>query len=160
MSTWGYYSATPPVKAHDVPDAFVALLVASGLFGTDPYLASTDHIFAHEEPVDKPADGRWIVVRTFEPLGGRRTQSEGEVLARIHLKVVGEMAMPRFHVWHRAMHDRCDQALLGKTPSDLQRATASIISRETEPSAARYYADTDTRESVARYAVRLLPAAI
>ena len=160
MSTWGYYSATPPVKAHDVPDAFVSLLAASGLFGTDPYLASTDHIYAHDEPVDKPADSRWIVVRTFEPLGDRRTQSEGEHLVQIHLKVVGPKVMPNFATWHRAMHDRCDQALLGKTPSGLQRATASIISRETEPSAARYYEDTDTRESFARYAVRLAAALV
>ena len=160
MSLWSYHSAAPPVKAHDVPDAFVALLVASGLFGAGPYLASTDQIYAHEEPVDKPPDGRWILVRTFEPLGGQRTRSEGEHLARIHLKVVGEKAMVNFHTWHRAMHDRCDRALIGQTPPALQRATASIIARETEPSAARYYADTDTRESIARYAVRLVSTAV
>ena len=67
--------------------------------------------------------------------------------------------MVSFAKWHRAMHDRCDQALIGKAPSGLQQATASIIARETEPSPARYYADSDTRESFALYAVRLVAVA-
>ncbi len=160
MSVWSYHSATPPVKAHDVPDAFVALLVASTLFGTAPYLSSVDHIYAHEDPVDKPSDQMWITVRRFEPLGGQRAASEGEVLAQVQVNVVGPKAMANFHTWHRAMHDRCDQALLGKTPPGLQRATASIIARETEPSVPRYFPETDTRESFALYAVRLIPTIV
>lgn len=159
MSTWIYNSAVRPVKAHDVPDAFVVLLVASGFFGTAPFLASTSQIYAHEEPVDKPDDERWIVVRPFEEIAGTRTLSEGEVLATVHLKVVGPKIMLSFPKWHRAMMDRCDQALVGKTPSGLQRATASMIARETEPSPARYYADSDTRESFALFAVRLVAVA-
>ena len=160
MSIWTYDTNSPPVKAHDVPDAFAVLLGASGLFGTLPFLSSLDHIYAHEEPVDKPADGQYLVLRTLEPLGGQKSTSDGEVLAQIHLKVAGEKTLTNYRTWHRAMHDRCDQALLGKTPSGLQRATASVISRETEPSQPRYYQDSDTRESFAIYAVRLVAIAL
>ena len=167
MSRWAYDTATPPPQAWEAVDKAQELLVASGLMVSGTLLlASTAHVYAHEEPDPTSKPDRFVVVSEFQELGGHEVESSGLRTVRLHVKVVSEEHMTNKRQWHGAMHARISRALTGEPDiydsgeSDLTRSTIGWPYRQhTEPSRPEWYEDTSTWESFAFYQVTLEPLA-
>ena len=156
MSRWAYDTACPPPQAWEAVHGARDVLRASGLFvWGNNWLASTDHIVADEEPVNKPM--RYIVLREVEQLAGRKVDPSGLLKVFVHVKVASEKQMPNYQQWHAAMHARIQRVLIRAEPVLPISEVGEMFRLYREPSRAAYYADTDTRESFAEYAATLQP---
>lgn len=159
---WSYDTDHPPPQAFEAVAGAQALLVSGGrLVSGTLYLASSDQIYAHEEPVDKPADGRWVTVQELQEAGGVPVSPDGLRRVKVHVKVSSVMgAVQSPHTWHAAMHNRIALSLIGQVPV-LTRSTSDEngFRQHTEPSRAEYYGpdEGNTYESFAVYAITLQP---
>lgn len=159
MSRWDYNTAFPPPQAFEAVEGAAQLIVDGDLLSDALYLSSNDQIYSHAEPVDKPANSRWILVREREEAGGRMASNDSLPVVKVHVKVVSPRDLPNFAKWHAAVHARIARSLIDEIP-DLDRSAAELgFFQHTEPSRAEYYADSDTYESFAVYGIILQPAA-
>jgi hypothetical protein len=159
MSRWDYNTEAPPPQAYEAVEAAVELIRDAELVNGELYLGSNDQVYAHAEPVDKPENGRWIVVREVQEAGGRRADDTSLPIVKVHVKVVCPRDLPNFARWHAAVHARIAKSLIGEIPV-LTRSEAELgYFQQTEPSRPDYYDDTDTYESFAEYGIILQPLA-
>lgn len=153
MSRWKYNADYPPPKPNEVVEGAVALLKSADLLSGTLYLGSNESIYAHEEPVTKPQ--RWVLVVRFQQLAGQVVDPAGLLKVELQVKVVGEREMPNYARWHDAMHDRIERSLIGMSPQMASSRSETGFRLTHERTRPEYYADTDTRESFARYAINL-----
>lgn len=155
MSLWEYDIDHAPPQAYEAVEATAALIKTASLISGALYLGSNDYVYAHEEPVEKPA--RWVVVREYQVAGGQAVSHTGFQKVQLHVKVVSDKEMSNSHRWHAAMHARIQRSIVGKTLTLTRSETGLRIRKLTEPSRPEYYEDTDTRESFTLYAITLQP---
>lgn len=151
-----YSTSQPPPKPSEAVDAMVALLLAKAALLVQ--LGGTN-VYAHEVPADKPASGKWAVVRERVALGGTP-----ETVSGLQYPVIQVMFESRESVhtataaraWHAAAHNLAAETLITRTLT-VTTGEAVSVRRVTFPSPAAYDADDATRYSTAEYQVTMGP---
>lgn len=116
-------------------------------------------IYSHEAPADKPASGRWIVVRERIDLGG-----VGETMSGLMSPVIQVMSESRdsLHTaevarsWHAGVQDLCAKVLIGATLT-ITTGEAKLSRRIDRPSPVAYDADDASYYSTSTFACTMGP---
>ena len=157
MSRWQHHSECPPPLAFELIERVAEKLAESGVLKGSAWLGTNPVIYAGEEEPEKPKNGRWVLITEAQEIGGKRVSPSGLLHVEIHVKVVSPRVMRdtkgklQSARWHSMIHRRIAQEIIGMKPL-LSTGTVGVAIRQThEPSPPIYYANTDSRESFARY---------
>ena len=145
-------------RAHEAVEAMQTLLAAKVSL-----LQQLDgaNVYAHEAPADKPASGKWVVVRERISIGGEPETASGLVFPTVQVMSESRRALhtaATARSFHAGVQDIIASVLLVSSLT-VTTGEAKSVNQVERPSPVAYDADDDTRYSTSAFSVTMGPSA-
>lgn len=121
-------------------------------------------VFAGGDPADRPANGRFVIVKLESQLGGSSEHLQGWLTPRLFLRskcLVSEFTELEALAWHTDLHAVAAAALLNFSASlagGANGGTGTVVTREQQSDSVLTDAGDDTFYFSSFFSTRIIPA--